>query len=290
MKSKLLLIINPIAGNGLAPLIENDIKASGIEEKYEVTISYSEKRGHAAQLANTAVENKFQVVVAVGGDGTINETASSLVNSSTALGIIPSGSGNGLAMHLQYPKNPLQALLKIKNGKLHKIDTMRVNNRFAVNVSGFGFDGYVASLFDKQRKRGLRSYTLITLREYFSYPEIKFQISIDDQQFDQAAHMIVIANASQFGNAAIIAPNADLKDGLANIIIVKRPPLHLLPSTFYRLFNGTLKSNRYTKMFTGKKLLIKTSNPIHLHIDGEPMDPISEVEVTVSPSTLNVIY
>ena len=290
MKSKLLLIINPIAGNGLAPLIENDIKASGIEEKYEVTISYSEKRGHAAQLANTAVENKFQVVVAVGGDGTINETASSLVNSSTALGIIPSGSGNGLAMHLQYPKNPLQALLKIKNGKLHKIDTMRVNNRFAVNVSGFGFDGYVASLFDKQRKRGLRSYTLITLREYFSYPEIKFQISIDDQQFDQAAHMIVIANASQFGNAAIIAPNADLKDGLANIIIVKRPPLHLIPSTFYRLFNGTLKSNCFTKMFTGKKLLIKTSNPIHLHIDGEPMNPISEVEVTVSPSTLNVIY
>ena len=290
MKSKLLLIINPIAGNGLAPLIEKDIKASGIEEKYEVTISYSEKRGHAAQLANIAVENKFQVVVAVGGDGTINETASSLVNSSTALGIIPSGSGNGLAMHLQYPKNPLQALLKIKNGKLHKIDTMRVNNRFAVNVSGFGFDGYVASLFDKQRKRGLRSYTLITLREYFSYPEIKFQISIDDQQFDQAAHMIVIANASQFGNAAIIAPNADLKDGLANIIIVKRPPLHLIPSTFYRLFNGTLKSNRFTKMFTGKKLLIKTSNPIHLHIDGEPMDPISEVEVSVSPSTLNVIY
>ena len=290
MRSKLLLIINPIAGHGLAPQIENYIKASGIEEKHEVLISYSEKRGHAALLAKNAVENNFQVVVAAGGDGTINEVASSLVDTSTALGIIPCGSGNGLAKHLQYPKKPLQALIKIKNGKVKKIDTLIVNNRFAVNVSGVGFDGYVATLFDKQIKRGLKSYTSITLKEYFNYPENKFQISIDEQQFDQAAHMIVIANASQFGNAAIIAPNADLQDGLADIIIIKRPPLFLMPITFYRLIKGTLKSNRFIKMVTCKKLLLKTSTPIHLHIDGEPMDTVTMVEASVNPSSLNIIY
>ncbi len=289
MKKRLLLIINPQAGHGLAPEIEKHIKASGIEAKFVVDIIHTEKRGHAIEIAKNAAADGYHVVVAAGGDGTVNEVASSLMNTDTALGIIPAGSGNGLANHLNYPVKPIDALKKILNGEAIRIDTLRINNRFALNVSGFGFDGYVAWLFDRHGKRGLMSYTTISLKEYFRYPDVDFYIELDNEKLNITAHMVVIANASQFGNAAIIAPLADLKDGLADVIIVKRPPIHLMPITFYRLFNGSLRSNKFTRMVTTKKLSITASRPIHLHIDGEPNEPVKQVNMEVIPSSLSVI-
>ena len=288
-KPTLLLIINPKAGHGKAPKVVDVIARSGIRNIYDVETAFTQYRGHANELAKTAVQSGVNVVVAAGGDGTVNETASSLVDTETSLAVIGAGSGNGLARHLHYSLNPLMALKKIKDGKTDVIDSLLINNRFAVNVSGFGFDGYVAWLFDQHGKRGLMSYTTIALKEYFHYEKIKFNITLDDNQFDVNAHMVVVANASQFGNAAVIAPMADLRDGLADVIIVNRPPVHLMPVTFYRLFNGSLSSNKYTRMLTGKKLSITTSRPVHLHIDGEPNEPVSKVEVIVKPRSLKII-
>ena len=288
-KPSLLLIINPKAGHSKAPAIVDYIDESGIREIYNVETAFTERRAHATALSKQAVQSGFKVVVAAGGDGTVNETASSLVNTDTALAIIAAGSGNGLARHLGYPLNPLMALKKIKDGKVDVIDTLTVNERFALNVSGFGFDGYVAWLFDQDGRRGLISYTRIALKEYFRYEKIKFNVLLDNEQFDVDAHMVVIANASQFGNAAIIAPLADLRDGLTDIIIVNRPPLHMMPITFYRLFNGKLRSNKYTRMLTGKKLSLTTSHPVHLHIDGEPCISVTQVEVLVKPRSLKII-
>lgn len=289
MRPRLLLIINPKAGHAKGPLIKDLIAPSGISDKYDVEVAFTQARGHAIDLAKKAVADGVQIVVAAGGDGTVNEVASALVNSPSALAIIPAGSGNGLAKHLNYPMNPIKSLKKIKDGKINMIDTLQINDRFALNVSGLGFDGYVAWLFNQNGKRGLMSYTKIALKEYFTYESADFNLLMDDQQITMTAHMVVIANASQFGNAAIIAPFADLRDGLIDIVVVKRPPWFLMPGTFYHLFNGSLKPNQYTRMLTCKKLSIRSSRPLHLHIDGEPNEPVSNVEVKVQPQSLKVI-
>ncbi len=289
MKPRLLIIANPNAGHGKAKAINAAVKASGIEERFNVEVEFTLRRYHAAELAKAAADSSVDVVAAAGGDGTVNEVASSLINKSSSLALIPLGSGNGLARHLQYPMKATDALKKIKNGSIRVIDSLIINKRPAFNVSGLGFDGYVASIFDKSGRRGLMTYTTITLQEYFRYKAVGFKVNCDGDEIDVTSHMVVIANASQFGNAAIIAPHADLQDGKADIIIVKRPPLHRLPSTFYRIFNGTLKPDNYTKMFSGKKISITASKPVHLHIDGEPCAPVTDVSIEVLPASLKVI-
>lgn len=285
---KLRILINPIAGHGFAPRIAALVDQSSVLQQYAVDVQTTEYAGHASELAREAVLSGYAGVVAAGGDGTVNEVASQLVNTQTALGIIPAGSGNGLARHLGYALKYKNTLEQIAFAKTMHIDSLQVNGRFAVNVSGFGFDGLVAWRFNHEGKRGLSNYTRIGLSEYFRYPVINFQITADDQTFEKDAHMLVIANASQFGNAAVIAPQAKLDDGLMDLVIVHRPPVLQLPGLFYRLFNGTLKDNRYIKTIHCRSFTAKSNRPIHLHIDGEAHKEISEINVAVQPKTLLV--
>ena len=285
---KILFLINPIAGNGLAPQLIRLLEQSSLSKKYEVTTQTTEYSGHASTLAASAVQQGFDGVIAVGGDGTVNEVASQLVNTSTALGIVPAGSGNGLARHLHYSGKYKTALEQLAFATVEKIDTLRINGRFSVNVSGFGFDGYVAYRFNKEGNRGISNYTKIALKEYFKYPEIKFKIKVDNAAVEADAHMLVIANASQFGNAAIIAPTADLTDGQLDLVIVKRPPLLQMPSTFYRLFTGKLKDNQHIKTYKCQQFIAEANRPVHLHIDGEACEPLSVIDVKIIPKSLNV--
>ena len=289
MKPAIRFIINPISGAGTGAKVETLVNQSSLAQKFIVEICKTQARGHAIELAREATEKNYYGVIAVGGDGTVNEVASSLVNTTTALGIIPTGSGNGLARHLHIPTNPAKAIEYISSTKVETIDTLKINNRFAVNVSGLGYDGYVAWLFDKEGKRGLSNYTRIGLREYFKYPSANFEIEADGKSMKATAHMVVIANASQFGNAAIISPNSDLKDGMLDVIVVKRPSLIHLPLTFYRLFTGSLKPDANIKMMQCKKLKVQASRPVHLHIDGEPHEPLDKLEVQIFAASLNVL-
>jgi diacylglycerol kinase (ATP) len=289
MKQKVLFIINPIAGHRKAPAIIRYLELSAVREIFDVSISHTEYRSHGIELSAKAADEGFHAVIAVGGDGTVNETARPLIGKETALGIIPAGSGNGLARHLEIPADPKQAIERICRNRITRIDTMEVNDRLSLNVSGFGFDGYVAWLFDQSKKRGLGGYTKIALKEYFKYKSVEFKVKLDDVSLDKTAHMIVIANASQFGNAAVIAPAADLKDGLIDIIVVKRPPVYKMPALFYRLFSGKLKSNENTLMFTTRTMIAVSDRPVHLHIDGEPSEPVNEIKCTINPLSLNVI-
>ena len=290
MKPKLRFIINPISGHGKAASVEALVNQSQLASKFNVEINKTLARGHAIELAKEAALNNYHGVIAVGGDGTVNEVASSLLNSKTALGIIPMGSGNGLARHLKIPINPTKAIQYLLSSELKTIDTLKINNWFSVNVSGLGYDGYVAYLFDKAGKRGLSSYTKIGLREYFSYPIAGFEIEADEKSVNAQAHMVVIANASQFGNAAIISPRSNLQDGLMDVIIVKRPALIDLPLTFFRLFSGSLKPDKNIQMLQCKKLKVKASKALHLHVDGEPHEPLYALEVQIVPNSLNVFY
>jgi diacylglycerol kinase (ATP) len=289
MKPGILFIINPIAGHKKGPALQKLVESSALSEKYNVQVATTERRGHAIELSAKAAEEGYYCVIAVGGDGTVNETARALTGTETALAIIPAGSGNGLARHLHFSANPAEALYRIINGKKTAIDTLMINDRLSLNVSGFGFDGYVAWLFDKSGKRGLNNYTSIALKEYLRYKAIDFKIELDNTSIGERAHMVVIANASQFGNAAVIAPDADLKDGLMDVIIVKKPPIHLMPSLFYKLFTGKLKSDQYTSMYKCKTLTAAVSHPVHLHIDGEPNEPVQKIITEIKPLSLKVI-
>lgn len=286
---KLRLLINPVAGQGFAPKIAGLIDRSTLRENYEVDVQTTEYPGHAAQLTAEAVQQGYAVVVAAGGDGTVNEVARSLVHTRTALGIVPAGSGNGLARHLGYSLRYPTTLEQISYAGTGLIDSLRINGQFAVNVSGFGFDGLVAWRFNKEGKRGLSNYTRIAISEYFRYPSIRFDIEADGERFSRTAHMVVIANASQFGNAAVIAPHASLNDGLLDMVIVRRPPLHALPGTFYRLFRGTLKDNHYIQTHRCATFTARSDRPVHLHIDGEAHREISEIQVNIVPASLNML-
>jgi len=287
---KIRIILNPIAGKGAAKNIVKLIEASDIKDRFDVQIEFTNNVGHASTLAAEAVQLNFDVVVAAGGDGTVNEVGSQLVHTNTALGIIPLGSGNGLARHLGYSMQVKKCLEQIANSNINSIDTLTINNRFAVNVSGLGFDGYVAWCFNHEGKRGLSNYTKIALREYPKYPSINFKfIGLSEKEYSKA-HMLVIANAAQFGNAAIIAPTAELNDGLLDVVLVRKPKLIQLPGMFYRLFYGKLKDNDYIKSFKCSEFSAIADREVHLHIDGEALAPVSRIDVKLYPASLKVIH
>lgn len=289
MKKKIQVLLNPVAGKGVAGKIEQLIKSSSLHDKYDVTITFTQYAGHATELAKQAVHNGYNAVIATGGDGTVNETGRGLVHTDVALGIIPTGSGNGLARHLGMSVNPVKAIRQLADAETEKIDSLLINNRFAVNVSGFGFDGYVAWLFNHSGKRGLSNYTKISMQEYFKYPPAEFEMSVNNRLMKLNGHMLVIANASQFGNAAVIAPKANLYDGKADFIHVSKPPLWLMPAFFLKLFTGKLSDNKYVHSISADEFYVKASRPLHLHIDGEACDPVEEVHVKVNPLSLNIL-
>ena len=287
--NKAIVIYNPISGKGKGQLAADAIKISKLNELFQLEICKTEYLGHAKEIALKGIEEGVLYFIAIGGDGTINEVGSVLKGTQAAMGMIPMGSGNGLAKHIGMSTDYKQAINQIYTAKISSIDTLTINNRFALNVSGLGFDGYVAYHFNHNGKRGLSTYTKIGLREYFRYPLQEFEITFDNQKKQVKKHMLVIANASQFGNAAIIAPTADLTDGIIELVAVELPPVLNIPGMLYRLFNGKLKDNKYIQTYKCKSLVAKSKIPVHLHIDGESMEPVNEINVSIEPKSLFIL-
>ena len=286
---KFLFIINPVAGSGKGRQIGETIRTLQNSWAFEPTLLFTQKNGDARLIAADALGKGFDSVIAVGGDGTVNEVASALVHTSQAMGIIPAGSGNGLAHHFGYRGTVQNILTSLGKAQALQMDTLSINGRTGLNVSGFGFDGYVAWLFNQSTRRGLSQYTRIALREYFRYPLIRFEVVADGASFQMDAHMLVIANAREFGNRAIIAPGARTDDGLLDLVMVRKPGILQLPLTFYRLFNGTLKDNSNIRTLRCRTFRARSSTPVHLHIDGEAMKPVNTVDVSVEPLSLHML-
>lgn len=286
---KLLVIINPIAGKGFAPRLLKSAGYSPLHKAFQVEMIVTERSGHARELATRACLDGFHAVVAAGGDGTVNEVASVLIGTEVALGIIPAGSGNGFARQLGYAHNPDKVMHQIANAGTRKIDTLVINGKPGINVSGFGFDGHVAWQFNHSGKRGLSTYTKIAIRELFNFPSILFRLELDGRKLDSQAHMLVVANSREFGNAAIIAPQADIADGKADIVLVRRPPIHRVPGLFYHLFRGTLKNNPDVQYHRCSVLKGRMDRPVHYHIDGEAMAPTRDIHIEVKPASLTIL-
>ena len=283
---RVMFILNPIAGHGLNENIVAVANETLSKYAIESVFKKTEFAGHATTLAAEAVRDKVNLVVCVGGDGTVNETAQVLKDSETALAIIPTGSGNGLARHLRIPMDYKKAIALLIEGKQVAIDTFLVNGRFAVNLVGVGFDALVAHRFAALKVRGLKSYINTVIRSISDFEEMKF---IDVEGKQQRAWMMCIANSSQFGNNARIAPAAQVNDGMLDVVMIKRPSVLKMIPFAVKMFNGKLETSNSYRCIRVKKYSVDFEKEQPMHIDGEPAGMASSVEVQLIPQSLNII-
>lgn len=284
---KITFIINPISGHGRRKTVEKEIEKH-LSQNFNLDIQYTNAPKHATELSRVASINS-NIIVAVGGDGSIHEVGQALVGSHTKLGVVPMGSGNGLARHLKIPLN-IQKSIEIINQNYHqKIDVLDFGELYGLNVSGLGFDAHIAHEFANYGKRGFLSYLKLTMSEFIKYKPQNYLINVDGNEFESKAFLISIANSSQFGNNAFIAPNAKVDDGFFDLAILSPFRKRESASIGLRLFTKQIDKSHFINIVKAKSLSISSSTPFAIHIDGEPMGIKKELNVKIKPSSLNII-
>ncbi len=289
MRESFLFVINPNSGTTLgreagqmATLLERKAKAAGHEAQCVIT----EAQGHATELAAVASANKqFGTVVAVGGDGTVNEVARALLHSDVVLGILPLGSGNGLARHLGIPLTLSAALDHLWKSVPTTIDSATLNFQPFFCVAGLGFDAHVSQLFGQQSQRGWDTYVKVSLKAYLDYLPQKLKIAGQKAE----VFSLSFANAGQFGNNAWVAPHADLADGLLEVCTVAPFPTWFGTALAFQLFTKSLKTSTYVAYQSLTTLTVETERPALVHYDGEPWQlETNRIEVEIVPGSLQV--
>ncbi|HZX61886.1 MAG TPA: diacylglycerol kinase family protein [Bacteroidales bacterium] len=288
-KRVILFIINPISGIGKQKNIEELIRDNIDASSYEYQVKFTKGPGHGTELAKEAVASGVNVVVAIGGDGTVNEIGQALVGSSTALGIIPTGSGNGLARHLKIPFQFKKAIEVINHFKIRKIDTATINDQVFLSIAGVGYDAFVAKKFADAPKRGFFTYFRIVSNEYSQYRPRKYILEVDGRIIKRRALSITFANSNQFGNNTSIDPNAKLDDGLIDVCVVRRVPLWLVPLYVPALFFKTFHKTQYMEIIRAKKAVVTRKKGKTIHLDGDPSQTGKVLEMKVNPLSLNII-
>ncbi|MCQ2264369.1 MAG: diacylglycerol kinase family lipid kinase [Bacteroidales bacterium] len=292
-KKSLWLIVNPISGihhgDDIGLIAHNTLNNS----LFDISLHYTEHKGHGAELAREAVNAGIDIVAAVGGDGTINEVASQLVGTDTIFAIIPHGSGNGLAYHLQIPINVRKALMTINDLRVEKLDVGYVNGQPFFSIAGIGFDAKVAYDFDVDPRRGFYTYLKHILRNYFNYQPADYHIEYDGQSTDTQAFFITFANSSQWGYNVRIAPNASMHDGILDVCMVKRPRyfLRMLNVDLPKLLTSRFDKSSIVQYLECQNLHITSKNgePVYLHIDGDTAGVVDHVEIKLKHKALNAI-
>jgi YegS/Rv2252/BmrU family lipid kinase len=285
----ILVIINPISGTRVRANIPKLTRSILDTDRFEIEIVTTEYAGHATLLAKQAIANKQSYVLAVGGDGTINEVAKALIHSPIALGIIPLGSGNGLARHLNIPLEIRKALDVINQEKVENIDYCVANNQLFFTTCGVGFDARVSYKFSKGSSRGGINYLRSMMIEYLSYRPESYEILIDGESRKEKAFLITCANASQYGNNAFIAPQADLKDGKMDVAILKPFTPFDVANIIIQLFTKQIDRNSKIEIVETDKITILRENPGEVHLDGEPMMMDSIIRLHTVQAGLKVL-
>ncbi len=285
----ILFIINPISGTGKHKTVENIIHEELDKSKFNPRIVYTDGPFQATALCKEAVEQGIEVIVAVGGDGTVNEIGQALVGTNSSLGIIPTGSGNGLARHLKIPFNIKKAIRVINQYNLRKIDTATVNDKVFLSIAGIGYDAFVAKKFSKSSKRGFFSYFRIVSGEYPSYKPRKYVLKVDGKTITRRALLIAFANSNQFGNNTSIDPKATIDDGYIDLCILRRIPLLLIPFFVPLLFTKMFHKTQYIEIIRAKEATITRKKGKTMHFDGDPITMGKKLEMKVNPLSLNII-
>ncbi|UCE04604.1 MAG: diacylglycerol kinase family lipid kinase [bacterium] len=244
---------------------------------------------HAYEIAREAVKYGYDIVVAIGGDGTVNETASGLVNSTTMLAIIPNGSGNGLARGLGIPISIRRAAKLITTGKTRSIDVGQIDNRFFFVIAGLGLDAMIGKRFEKGKLRGPAPYYIAGFKEFFRYHEPEYEIKFDGQTIRKRALVVAIANMKQYGNNAIIAPHAKPDDGFLDIAIIE--PTSFVSAIYYlpTLFTGRIDRAPFIRIYRATKFEIHREFPAPYTLDGEVFEGKTHLTITMLPKALKVI-
>lgn len=285
---KIRFIINPISGGFSKKNIPDIIRSEIDSTKFQVEIFVSKNANETEKYAKPETKD-IDAIVAVGGDGTINLIAKHLVNTPTPLGIIPMGSGNGLARHLGIPMNIKDSIRIINDFYSEKIDTGMINALPFFNIAGLGFDAHIAKKFAHSVKRGLSNYAKLTIGEFNKYDSEVYEITSDNHHYKTAAFVIAVCLGSQYGNNAHISPQADLKDGRFSITILKKVSLKNVVGIAGKLFRKKLQNSKNILMFEDKSIRIYRSGSNPANIDGEPIDMPADIEFRINPLSLSVI-
>lgn len=289
-KKAILFVVNPISGTQgkehILKLLDEGYLDAG---RYNKEVIYTERAGHAVEIAAHAAARGVDVVVAIGGDGTVNEIARSLVHTNTALGIIPCGSGNGLARHLHIPMEVPGALDILNEGVEDIIDYGIINDTRFFCTCGVGFDAFVSLMFAKAGKRGLLTYIEKTLQESLKYKPETYEIETEDGMYKYKAFLIACGNASQYGNNAYITPQATLTDGLLDVTVLEPFTVLDVPALSFQLFNKTIDQNSRIKTFRCKRLKIHRNQPGVMHFDGDPVQASADLDIRIVEHGLKVL-
>jgi diacylglycerol kinase (ATP) len=289
MKINVAFIINPISGTNKKTDLPNLIQSIINPEKFKVEIAYTLHKGHATKLAQEYVKREFDQVIAIGGDGTVNEVAKALIHSETALGIIPTGSGNGLARHLEIPMNVRKAIEQLNFSESIWMDYGLVNNHPFFCTCGTGFDAYVSTEFAKGKNRGVMSYLEKVVTGYFSYKSEKYHLIGENIDIEGKAFVITFANASQWGNNAYIAPQASVQDGMIDISIMSNFPMIAIPSIALQLFTKRLDKDWFVSTVRAKEVTLMRNASGPFHYDGEPYKEGKEIKIKMVENGLKVL-
>lgn len=287
-KVKVAFIVNPIAGRRKSSDMPGLIGAA-IGSHIDPVLLETRYKGHAGELVHEYLAKGIVNFVAVGGDGTVNEVACEVFKADASLGIIPCGSGNGLARTLKIPLKPEKAVEVISKMYKTQIDVGVINSNYFFCTCGVGFDAKIGKKFAKQNTRGFITYVKTTIREYFRYSPKKYILKIDGTKYTRKALLITIANAGQYGNNAYIAPHASLCDGVLEVCVLKPFPLIKSVALGIRLFRKNVDKSKYLEIVEGRSIVFKKKKKRQFHIDGEPIKLEGPVNVGVIPAGLKVI-
>lgn len=289
-KKKIVFIINPISGTSHKDVIPGLIDMHIDKERYDVDIRFTEFAGHASQIASECAADGIDFVVAVGGDGTVNEVARALAETKTALGIIPCGSGNGLARHLMLPMNIKGDLEIINEGLVHELDYGIINGHKFFCTCGMGFDAFISKKFADAGKRGPMIYIENVLKEGLKYKPETYELTLDgNEEEPYKAFLLSIANASQYGNDAYIAPQASMSDGFLDVVIMEPFDLIEAPQVGIDMMNKTLNKSSKIKCFKAKDIRVKRNQPGVIHFDGDPVEASADLHITLRHKGIRVI-
>ena len=286
---KIVFIYNPISGISGKKMIVSQIESRLDKNLFSYTIRKTEYAGHATVLAQEAVDEGVDVVCAIGGDGTVNEVGRALINTKTALAIIPSGSGNGLARHLHIPLDPISAIELINECTIRKMDYGIINLHPFFCTCGVGFDAFISEKFAKSKVRGPITYIENVLRNGLNYNPETYDIDMvseTEEHIVQKAFLIACGNASQYGNNFYITPQASVRDGLLDVTIIRPFTLIDVPQMAIHMMGGTLDDDSHMSTYRCKSLSIYRQQPGVIHYDGDPAEAASEIEIAIVPKGL----
>jgi len=289
---KVLFIINPHAGTGKFKKIEKGIHKYLDKDKFTYEITYTQYKNHASEIAANALDKGIDIIIAVGGDGTVSEIVKVIVNQNRVLGIIPVGSGNGLANHLHIPGKIKKAIEVINEDHVERIDTVSLNDNIYASIAGVGFDAFIANRFDNWSKRGIFTYLFLIFNHLFLYKSRTYIVKQEDMIIRQKAFLVCFANSSQWGFNVKISPESSVQDGFVNVCFIKKPNLLSLPFFILFLFSANLNNvANYVKIYKLKQFSVETDDGLamHVHIDGDPIPKQSKLEIKTNPLSLQIL-